>query len=195
MPTCACPDCNCGSDCSPGDGDRQGGRRRFISTGNHLHFENLDQQLQRKPGQPDAVFLKSLYVYIFSAMRSFLRKGGEENADDLIPGWAVTSLFRSTAGVVAVGLAAIISPVCVWPSKPETLSPGPNREPRALQKKVAMLVVIAFCHVLDTYLLQSETALAGLAFFGVLLIQRSHQHPGKRRPLGGPPAGKASVDS
>jgi len=58
---------------------------------------------------------------------------------------------------------------------------------KGITKKVAMFVVIAFCHVLDTYLLQSETALAAL-------IQRSHQHPGKRRPLGGPPAGKASVD-
>ena len=34
---------------------------------------------------------------------------------------------------------------------------------KGITKKVAMFVVIAFCHVLDTYLLQSETALAALS--------------------------------
>lgn len=100
--------------------------------------------------------MKSLYVYIFSATRSFLRKGGEENADDLIPGWAVTSLFRSAAGVVA----DYITGVCVA-IQTKTLSSQIGA--KGITKKVAMFVVIAFCHVLDTYLLQSETALAALS--------------------------------
>ena len=105
--------------------------------------------------------MKSLYVYIFSATRSFLRKGGEENADDFIPGWAVTSLFRSAAGVVAVGPAGLYHRCVCVAIQTKTLSSQIGA--KGITKKVAMFVVIAFCHVLDTYLLQSETALAALS--------------------------------
>lgn len=54
----------------------------------------------------------------------------------------------------------IISPVCVA-IQTKTLSSQIGA--KGITKKVAMFVVIAFCHVLDTYLLQSETALAALS--------------------------------
>lgn len=64
---------------------------------------------------------------------------------------------------------------------------------KGITKKVAMFVVIAFCHVLDTYLLQSETALAALSSVFYLSNEAISILENVGR-LGGPPAGKASVD-